>query len=143
MPLKNPRSRIQVALTLVVVIVLGLGSRRFGAALPDFLADHAGDALWTVAVYLTLAFALPRSSAFHLLIASIAISFAVEFSQLIKVNWLDQLRDTLPGRLLLGQTFVWIDLARYTAGAILAYLFDLSTTRITNQADPHRRSDAA
>lgn len=126
-----PRRRIVLAAVLGIVIVLGLASRKFGHQLPAFLAAHAGDALWTVAVYLALAIVFPRWQPLRLGLAALAVSFAVETSQLLRVEWLDQLRRTLPGRLLLGSGFLWIDLVRYAAGAAIATAADgiVATTR--------------
>ncbi|MDG2125823.1 MAG: hypothetical protein P8J87_19135, partial [Verrucomicrobiales bacterium] len=56
----TPRSRVLVTITLFVVIGLGLASRKF--PLPTFLAENSGDALWTGAVYLSIAFLLPRTA---------------------------------------------------------------------------------
>jgi hypothetical protein len=118
------RNRLAYGGALLVVIVLGLLSRSLGEHLPKFIADNAGDALWTVAVYLTLAIVLPRCPALRLGIAAFGISLAVELSQLIQVAWLNALRQTLPGRLLLGAGFLWIDLVRYGVGALAAAVID-------------------
>lgn len=106
------------------MIALGLGSRSGHPAIPTFLARHAGDALWTVAVYSALAWWRPRAGARVLLAGSLAISFAVEASQLLSAPWLDGWRRSVLGRLLLGQGWQTIDLARYTAGGALAWSID-------------------
>ena len=117
--------RVVAAASLFVVIALGLASRKYAAALPGFVAAHAGDALWTVAVYLTLAIVWPAWPPLRLAIAAYGISVAVELSQLVDVGWLNAARQTLPGRLLLGAGFLWADLLRYLAGALAALLIDL------------------
>ena len=101
-------------------MAFGLASRKFDHHFPHILSDHAGDVLWTIAVYITLAWLFPRASLWRLGGAALAISFVVELSQLSDMAWLVNLRKTLPGRLLLGSGFVWIDLVRYTIGATLA-----------------------
>ena len=116
------RSRPFITIILLLVVALGLASRKF--PLPNFLAANTGDALWTVAVYLTLAFVFPHLRPLHLGLAALSISLAVELSQLIDTPWLNTLRQTLPGKLLLGQGFQWLDLPRYLAGATLAALTD-------------------
>jgi hypothetical protein len=127
--LANPRARPVLALALLIVIGLGLASRKFASALPEVIAANAGDALWTVAVYLTFAIAFPRCSPVRLGLVAFGISVAVECSQLVQFGWLNTARKTLPGRLLLGAGFLWADLARYLLGALLATFADLLWTR--------------
>lgn len=107
-----------------MVIAAGLLSRKYSSVLPDWISDHAGDALWTVAVFLSIAFCVPRWSSLRLAIGAFLISAIVEFSQLINLPLLNQARATLPGKLLLGAGFLWIDLVRYGGGAILAGIVD-------------------
>jgi len=38
---------------------------------------------------------------------------------------LNALRKTLPGRLLLGAGFLWIDLVRYAVGAVVVTMVDM------------------
>lgn len=108
------------------MICLGLASRKFGYVLPGFLADNAGDALWTVAVFIALAIAFPRWSAVRIGLLAFAISVIVEISQLSDAQILVAIRANRIGRLFLGQGFVWADFLRYFAGAIVATLMDLS-----------------
>lgn len=121
---KITRRRIWLILGLLIVIPLGLASRIWGADLPVFISDNAGDALWTVAVYLSLAICLPRWSALKLGCLAIGISFGVEFAQMIDADWLNALRKTLPGRLLLGSGFLWVELIRYAVGAVIVATID-------------------
>ena len=123
-PLTQPRSRITLTIALAIIIPLGLASRKFSDQIPAFVADHAGGFLWTIAIYLALAFLAPRWSPLKLFLFAFGISVAVELSQLIDVAWLNALRKTLPGRLLLGAGFLWIDLLRYFCGALFAFAVD-------------------
>ena len=123
-PLTKPRSRVALTIALAIIIPLGLASRKFAYQIPVFVADHAGDFLWTIMIYLGLAFLAPRWSPLKLFLFAFGISVAVELSQLIDVEWLNALRRTLPGRLLLGAGFLWIDLLRYFCGALVAFAID-------------------
>lgn len=116
----QPRRRSAILFVLLVVIILGLGSRRFPNALPAFLAENSGDALWTVAAYLTAALIFPNSSPARLGFIAFGVSLLVETSQLLQFPWLVWLRDWPLGRLFLGSGFLWIDWVRYAAGAIFA-----------------------
>jgi hypothetical protein len=53
------------------------------------------------------------------------IALGVELSQRFHVPWLDAIRSTSLGALLLGQGFLWSDVACYAAGVALAMALDL------------------
>ncbi len=123
------RSRAKILLALALVIALGLATRSPKIDWPAFVAIHFGDALWTVAVYLGLALLRPSATPMHLGIYALGISFGVEFSQLFAFPWLVSLRNTTPGALLLGSGFLWMDLVRYAAGALVAVSVDTCLTQ--------------
>ena len=52
-------------------------------------------------------------------IAALLFSFAIETSQLSRAAWLETLRHTTLGALILGHGFLWSDLAAYSAGVAL------------------------
>ncbi len=114
---------------VLVVIALGLGSRRFPSLLPAVLGKYPGDALWTLMVLCVLAALWPRLSPARLALSALCISFAVEFLQLWQTSWLLAIRDTTLGRLALGTTFGWPDLLAYTAGALSGFLIDHALAR--------------
>jgi hypothetical protein len=57
-------------------------------------------------------------------IASLLFCYAIEFSQLYKAPWINDLRHTLFGRLVLGETFLWGDLLCYTIGVGIGIAVD-------------------
>jgi len=113
------KMRLILLVMLLVVIPSGLISRSYGKYLPEFIAVYAGDTLWAAAVFLTLRILFPVTGLLKSAVTALLISFAVEFSQLYQSPWLNQLRATLLGRLLLGSVFLWSDLVCYSAGIAL------------------------
>src|SRR5690349_9398275 len=101
---------------LVLVIVAGLGSRWKAIGLPPFVAKYAGDAFWAMMVFVALGILLPRPSTITNMMLAAAFSSAVEFSQLYHAPWIDAIRRTTPGHLVLGDTFAWGDIAAYFVG---------------------------
>ena len=59
-----------------------------------------------------------------IVVVSLGLCYAIEFSQLYKAPWIDNLRHTLFGRLVLGDTFLWTDLLCYTGGIATAIWID-------------------
>lgn len=113
-----PRSRLLYCASVVVVIALGLLSRRYPQFLPAALGQSPGDALWALMVFLGVGFLFPRASTFKLAMAALGFSFAIEFSQLYHAPWIDAVRATRIGHLVLGNGFLWSDLIAYTVGVL-------------------------
>ena len=121
----HPFRRRDISLGLsLLTVALGLGSRRFGDQLPTFIATYAGDALWAALVFWLLSVVRPRALTIVLFAASAAIAFLVESSQLYHAPFLDAMRRTTPGALVLGQGFLWSDLVAYLVGAGVAAVID-------------------
>lgn len=119
------RNRIKVLSILIIVIGLGLASRKFFGLFPAFLGKYPGDALWAIAVYLSWAVLFPSTESKKLMWLALSTSFLVEVSQLYHVTWLDVLRNNAIGHLFLGSTFNAIDLVAYTLGILLVFIIDL------------------
>jgi hypothetical protein len=98
------------------VVAAGLLWRSGFIPLPPSLSNYGGDALWALMVFVGFGFLFPRAST--LLAALLALTFAwgVEFSQLYTAPWIDALRATIPGKLVLGNAFNWGDLVAYALG---------------------------
>jgi hypothetical protein len=107
---------------IVLTIGLGLGSRRFGHALPSFVAAYAGDMLWALVVFLGIGLVLPRASTWRIAGLALLFSVLIETSQLYHAPWIDSIRQTTLGALVLGRGFLWSDLACYVAGVGLGVL---------------------
>ncbi len=125
------RHKFWYALAIFVVIIIGIGSRRY----PQ-IGKYPGDALWTIVVFLLLGFALPRVNTLKVTALALLISYAVEFGQLYRAPWLVAIRSTTIGHLLLGSDFGWGDLAAYTIGALIALVVETLIT-IKSKAVPN------
>lgn len=116
--------RIIYLLTIVFLILIGLASRKYGDLLPSFVAENAGDTLWAMMVYFGFRFLLVRKSILTAVWLSLLFSFGIEFSQLYQASWINQIRGTVLGALVLGKGFLIVDLIRYTIGIIIGSLLD-------------------
>ena len=123
------RARPPYAAASITSIALGLASRRFAASLPDFVRLYAGDALWAATVYFLAATLWPRARITSLAAGTLTFAFAIEASQLYHAPWIDGVRSTRLGAMVLGQGFLWSDLVCYTIGVIAAALVDQAMSR--------------
>jgi hypothetical protein len=108
-----------------IVVALGLGSRRYQALLPPFLARYSGDTLWATMVFVAIGFMAARWSTRRVTTAALALSYAVELSQLYHEPWIETLRQTTVGALVLGYGFLWSDLVCYTVGVALGAVIEV------------------
>jgi hypothetical protein len=123
------RTRVMYLLAVIVTVVLGLSSRSFAAVLPEFIVEHFGDALWAAMIYFGVRALMVRVPQLKTLVLSLAFCFAIELSQLYQADWINHVRDTLLGALVLGRGFLYVDFVRYVAGASAAYALDRMVMR--------------
>lgn len=100
----------------IIVMILGLGSRQISLYLPDIVNLYLGDVLWGLMVFLLFGFILKHKETKCIAIFSILFSFTIEISQLYHSQWIDSLRQTTIGGLILGYGFLWTDLVSYCGG---------------------------
>ncbi|MBB3108768.1 hypothetical protein FHS18_000796 [Paenibacillus phyllosphaerae] len=112
--------RFGYACAVCVLIGLGLAVRAMGGQLPAFIASHAGDALWAAMVYAGFRMLLAHRPILASVIWSSVFSAAIECSQLYQADWMNAIRATTPGALVLGHGFLPVDLLRYAAGIGIA-----------------------
>lgn len=125
--LKGFRTRnplVQLAL-IALAAILGIGSRRYANALPVFIAADVGDTLSALAAFLGIGLLLPRASTGTIALLVMAFSVAVELSQLYHAPWIDSIRQTTLGGLILGFDFVWSELACYAVGVGLGAAIEI------------------
>lgn len=123
------RSRWLYAVAVAATIVVGLASRAAAAALPWWLAKNAGDALYATMVFFGIGFIAPRMRTSTAAAIALAFCAAIEGSQAYHTPWLDAVRDTLPGHLVLGQGFHAFDLVCYAIGVALGVALEVGVLR--------------
>ena len=113
------KKRVVYFSLVCVVILLGLISRQL-----SFVPLFIGDLLWAVMMFFIVRFIFPERAPMLIVFISLILCYAVEISQLYQAEWINSIRQTLPGRLILGQGFLWSDIVSYTLGILLALFFE-------------------
>lgn len=119
------RNRLLYFLLVVITILSGLASRRFAAILPPWVNMYLGDALWALMVFWILALLFRRKEPVWIALATLLFSYSIEVSQLYHAAWIDAIRATRLGGLVLGFGFLWSDMVCYTAGAAFGFVTEL------------------
>ena len=136
-PPAAPRKRAVSSLCIAVVLALGLGSRTDGIPVPEWFVAYGGDTLWALLVYLGIGFLFPNLSVAKTAIAALLFAGGIELSQLYQAPWIDALRPTKLGGLVLGFGFLWADLVCYSLGITFGALTECILRR--SRAAPQPR----
>ena len=121
---KESRTRVVYLLLTIIVMILGLLSRKI-SGLPKIIELYSGDILWALMIFLIIAFIFNRKSTIFIISWAIIFSYIIEISQLYHVPWIDSIRNTTLGGLILGFGFLWSDLVCYTIGVIIGIIIDI------------------
>ncbi len=129
------RSRLLWNCVIAAVIVFGLGTRSPAVPFSRLITGYVGDAAWGLAVFLGYGLLFPTLSTRKVAVFAAATSLGVELSQLYHTRWLDSVRSTTLGHLVLGSGFDPIDLICYGAGIGIGVLVETGLFRLV-----HRRA---
>lgn len=110
------RNRLLYAGMIIIVIILGLCSRKIANVMPDFLNIYLGDALWALMIFISFGFIFREMETKTVALIGISFCYLIELSQLYHANWIDNIRNTTLGGLVLGCVFSWSDLLAYAIG---------------------------
>jgi hypothetical protein len=113
------------AVMLLACGAAGYASRRWPHYLPVLIRKRTGDAMWAAAIFALATVVKPRWSPARAAAVTLAIAFSIEFSQIYHRPWLDRIRRTLFGRLVLGSGFSWLDQLAYVVGVVIVVLVDV------------------
>ena len=117
------RNRSVYTFLLLATVVIGLLSR--ADFIPKLIYPYLGDVLYTLMIFFLLGLFFPTMHSLKLALLAIAISFLIEISQLYQADWINAIRNTRLGGLLLGYGFLWSDLASYFIGGLLGFFMEI------------------
>lgn len=114
------RKRVFYFILICIIILLGLASRTI-SKVPLYI----GDAMWALMIFFIIRFLIVNARIGLIGFVSLFICYCVECSQLYQAEWVNSIRNTIIGRLVLGQGFLWSDILAYTVGIIIGILFEM------------------
>ncbi len=128
------RYRLPLLISLIFIVPFGYVVRfSQGLGLP-WLQDLLGSVAYEIFWILLVAFLYPQAAPLGIAIAIFLATCGVEFLQLWQPPFLQAMRSTLVGRLVLGNTFSWLDFIAYFFGSFAGWLWLLGLIRF------HRKS---
>lgn len=127
------RNRLLYGLMIIIVITLGLLSRKMAYAIPEILNAYLGDALWALMIFIGFGFIFRYMKTKKIALMAIAFCYLIEISQLYHAPWIDSIRKTTLGGLVLGYGFLWSDLIAYAIGIAAGMILEVIYEIIRNQ----------
>jgi hypothetical protein len=112
------RPYLRQLVLMAVAVTMGLGSRSPSLPMPDLISRFAGDIPWAWLVFLWVGLLMRKRSTLQVAAAASMIAVAIEWSQLYHAPWIDNVRQTTLGGLVLGYGFLWSDLICYALGIL-------------------------
>jgi hypothetical protein len=114
------KRRIVYLVLFAFFIWLALATRHHPQWFHPLIAKYGGDIIWAGDFLLFFRAIFPRTNLLKLAIFNYLFGVADEVSQLWHTPWLDAIRHTTIGRLLLGLGFLWSDIVCYAVGTVIA-----------------------
>lgn len=128
------RKRARYYIYIVAVIILGLSSRYFSNVLPKWLSLYAGDVLWGLMIFFITGFIFKEKSSINIAAFAAIFSISIEISQLYHRPWIDRIRKTAIGGLVLGYGFLWSDIVCYIVGIAIGVVLEILLNRLKNKS---------
>jgi hypothetical protein len=123
------RARRTFSALALCTIVVGLVVHWYGTALPAAMRDLLGDALWAMMIAWLIGAIFPQKPIVARAVLALVICWTVELSQAYHQQFLDSLRNTAIGQLVLGSGFDVRDLGAYALGVAAAFGLELAARR--------------
>ena len=104
---------------LLILGTIGLGLLSRTRLTPELIYPYIGDAFYALMMYFIMAFLFINKKPMQIFLLAVGLCFLIELSQLFHASWLDAIRQTRLGGLVLGFGFLWSDLVAYTVGGLV------------------------
>ncbi|MEZ2239252.1 DUF2809 domain-containing protein [Microcoleus sp.] len=115
--------RIALLISIIVIIPLGYVVRFSRGPAPEWFNDSFGAIAYEIFWILLTVFLWPQASLVGTAIGVCVATCGLEFLQLWQPPFLQAARATLPGRLVLGNSFTWSDFPSYFVGSFLGWVW--------------------
>src|SRR4030042_2638883 len=107
---------------LFIIICIGLYSKTMTGIITEIIDFK--DIVWAMMIYILFRILFINWSIKKVAVIGVLFSIIVEVSQLYHDDWIDKIRRTFLGELMLGSDFVWTDLLAYLCGVGFGIIID-------------------
>jgi hypothetical protein len=118
---------------LALVTPLGFYSKVYSGPASHWVNNSLGGVLYVIFWTLLFSLIFARSRGWRIALAVWLITCILEFLQRWHPQFLETVRATFLGRALIGNSFSWLDMVHYAAGALISLLLlQILRTKTTN-----------
>lgn len=115
--------------SMLILIPLGFATKLYWGPGREWVHNYAGGIVYVMFWALVLAALVPRLRPSVTALSVFTATTALEFLQLWHPPFLEKIRSTFIGRVLIGATFSFYDIIYYAAGMFIVYVFLCRTVR--------------
>lgn len=113
--------RRNLLLSIAFIVPFGLLTKFYRGVGQAWLNDTFGGIPYVIFWMLLVALIWPRPRPTGIALTVFFATCLLEFLQLWQPDWLQAIRATLPGRLVLGNSFTWSDFPYYAIGCFFGW----------------------
>lgn len=136
---EKKRLRIFLSISLLVLFVLGVLTKEYVGPHRHWFKNYCGDMIFVMFFYFLIKLVRPYMHAITLGFSTFATVSIIEFSQKIRIQWLDEFRATFIGQLVLGQHFDKNDFIYYALGTLAAMFIYAAVYKFLKDRRPKQR----
>ena len=120
-----PVKRLVFLLLFVFCLWLAIATRNHSQWFCPLVATYGGDTIWASMFLFLMRIFFSSTALFKLALFTYALGVADEVLQLYQAPWIQSIRHTRVGGLLLGFGFLWSDIVCYAIGTFIAFVMIL------------------
>lgn len=114
---------------------LAIATRTHSGWFHPFIVKYGGDTIWAGMFLFFLRIFFGRMKLWKLALICFALGVADETLQLYQAPWIQSIRHTRIGGLMLGFGFLWSDIVCYAVGILIAYLMVVVIERVVGERE--------
>ena len=122
--------RVSYLLIFIFCTWLAITTRTHKEWFHPIIVQYGGDTIWAGMFLFLLRVFFIKTKLWKLALITFAAGVADETLQLYHAPWIESIRHTRIGGLMLGYGFLWSDIVCYAVGVIIAYLIIVFIERL-------------